>query len=44
MDRILNIAEQNYILIDSITYPNGGQSGFYVNDHDVIILDDGICN
>ena len=44
MDRILNIAEQNYTLVDSMTYPNGGQSGFYVHDHDVIILDDGICN
>ena len=44
MDQTLNIANQNYILTESVSYPNGGHSDFYVHDRDVIILDDGICN
>ena len=44
LDQTLQIANQNYILTESVSYPNGGHSDFYVHDRDVIILDDGICN
>ena len=44
MDNTLTVANQNYTLVETIAYPNAGTSGFYIHDHDVIILDDGICN
>lgn len=44
LDQTLKIANQNYILAESVSYLNGGRSDFYIHDRDVIILDDGICN
>ena len=44
MDITLTVANQNFTLVETVAYPNGGTSGFYIHDHDVIILDDGICN
>ena len=43
MDNQLTIANHNYILTESISYPNGGNSYFYVHDRDAIILDRDIC-
>ena len=44
MTPTIEISSQVYNLAETVSYPNGGQSGFYVHDRDVIILDDGICN
>ena len=43
MDKVLKLENGQYDLVETVTYPNGGASYFYVKDQEVIIIDDGIC-
>lgn len=42
-DRFL-IAYPNYVLRETVTYPNGGVSRFYDDGVDMVIIDDEICS
>lgn len=44
MDKVLKLENGQYDLIETVSYPNGGASYFYVRDQQAIIIDDGICN
>ena len=37
------IAYPNYVLRETVTYPNGGVSRFYDDGVDMVIIDDEIC-
>ena len=43
MEHTLKTAENEYTLVETVDYPNGGSSAFYTDGQDAIILDDGIC-
>ena len=43
MEHTLKTAENEYTLVETVDYPNGGSSAFYSDGEDAIILDDGIC-
>ena len=43
MDKVLKLENGQYDLVETVRYPNGGASYFYVKDQEVIIIDDGIC-
>ena len=43
MDQALKLGENEYKLIETVGYPNGGRSLIYSDGQDAIILDDGIC-
>ena len=38
------IAYPNYVLRETVTYPNGGVSRFYDDGVDMVIIDDEICS
>lgn len=38
------IAYPNYVLQETVTYPNGGVSHFYDDGVDMVIIDDEICS
>lgn len=38
------IAYPNYVLRETVTYPNGGVSHFYDDGVDMVIIDDEICS
>ena len=38
------IVYPNYVLRETVTYPNGGVSRFYDDGVDMVIIDDGICS
>ncbi len=42
MDQALKLGENEYKLIETVGYPNGGKSLLYSDGEDAIILDDGI--
>lgn len=41
MDKVLKLENGQYDLIETVSYPNGGASYFYVRDQQAIIIDDG---
>lgn len=43
MDQALKLGENEYKLVETVGYPNGGKSLLYSDGEDAIILDDGIC-
>ena len=44
MQEKLILKNGEYKLKDTMTYPNGGTSYFYVHDDQMIVIDDNICN
>lgn len=44
MDEVLFLQTGKFALKETVTYPNGGVSYFYVGEKTAIIIDDGICS